>query len=154
MLEVSADGVPAVDEEEVAGAGAGGGLPHFTVGDIVVGVATKAKADWNGHKCQIDAILTKFYKVQMLEGPQKNKEHKYLHHCVSLKPPLGGVFQAATGAAPQAATVADNAGTAEPEAAAADAPAATSASPILSVAELWSESDFQCCEDSVSELFL
>ncbi len=126
--------------------------PAINVGDLVIGKASKYKEKFNDVECRVTSILAKHYWVTILTGPEKGNEHKYLHHCVSLKPPPAILFQAAKGAAPQAVPVADNAetvpdnadtGTAEPEAAAADAPAATaapaatSALPILSVAELW-----------------
>ena len=50
------------------------------------------KADFNNVKCKITAVLTKHYKVDMLEGPSKGKNHKYLHDQVTLITP------AATGA--------------------------------------------------------
>ena len=150
----STEGVT-TNSEAATGVSAGAApAPAINVGDVVIGKARKYKAKCNNVEARVTSIYVKHYGVTLLSGPARGNHCKYLHTAVSLKPPLAAVFQAATGAAPQAATVADNAGTAEPEAAAADAPAATSASPILSVAELWSESDFQCCEDSVSELFL
>ena len=157
----STEGVT-TNSEAATGVSAGAApAPAINVGDVVITKARKHKAKYNNVEARVTSIYVKHYGVTLLSGPARGNHCKYLHTAVSLKPPLAAVFQAATGAAPQAATVADNAatvadnaGTAEPEAAAADAPAATSASPILSVAELWSESDFQCCEDSVSELFL
>ena len=137
------------DSEAATGASAGAApaaaaatARAIKVGDVVIGKAHKYKEKYNNVEARVTSIYVKHYGVTLLSGPARGNHCKYLHTAVSLKPPLASVFQAATGAAPQAATVADNAGTAEPEAAAADAPAATSASPILSVAELWNEADF------------
>ena len=84
-------------------------------------------------------MLTKRYNVELLTGPERGSMHKYLHACVSLKHPELYAVPAATGAAPEAATVTDAEGTADPAAAAAFAPAATGAQTTTSVADLWDE---------------
>ena len=64
----------------------------LAVGDECMGFSTKFKADFNNMKCKITAVLTKHYKVDMLEGPSKGQNHKYLHDQETLITP------AATGA--------------------------------------------------------
>ena len=138
----STEGVT-TNSEAATGVSAGAApAPAINVDDVVIGKARKYKAKYNNVDARVTSIYVKHYGVTLLTGPERGNHRKYLHTAVSLKPPLVAVFQAATGAAPQAATVTDNAGTAEPEGAAADAPAATSDPPILSVADLWTESDF------------
>ena len=130
--------------EAATGVSAGAApAPAINVGDVVITKARKYKAKYNNVEARVTSIYVKHYGVTLLTGPEKGGNHKYLHACVSLKQtPLGDLSQAATGAAPQAATVTDDAGTADPEAAVAVAPAATSAPSLLSVAELWDESGF------------
>ena len=53
----------------------------FEIGDVVMGVATKAKEKW-AQKCEIVDILSKHYKVKMLEGTEIGTVHKFLHACV------------------------------------------------------------------------
>jgi len=101
--------------------------------------------------------MTNQYKVKMLEGPRKGKEHKYVFKCVealepepgqqSLAFPSAGTGAAATGAAATgagsagaAATGAAAAGAGDGDAAAATGagsePAAAAATPSLSMAEV------------------
>ena len=63
----------------------------FSEGDIVVGIALKNQGDWHGHRCKIISILTNFYKVKMLEGPKKGKDHRYQFKFVKApdQPPQG-----------------------------------------------------------------
>ena len=52
-------------------------IPMFKEGDIVTGISSKHKEDWNGHACEIEKVLSTHYKVMMLEGPQSGESHKY-----------------------------------------------------------------------------
>ena len=79
-------------------------VAEFKVGDIVMGIATKSKEKW-AQKCQIVEILTKQYKVTMLEGEAKNEKHKFLKACVKAIP--APVAPAPLAVASAEATVAD-----------------------------------------------
>ena len=54
----------------------------FQIGDVVMGVATKAKDKW-AQKCEIIDILARHYKVKMQTGTEVGSEHKFLHACVN-----------------------------------------------------------------------
>ena len=53
----------------------------FKVGDVVIGLATKSKDEYDGHKAKILAVLSKKYKVRLLEGPLAGTA-KSTHHYV------------------------------------------------------------------------
>ena len=78
-------------------------LGMFSVGDKVVGNATKGKDSWNNRAGTVVVVLAKHYKVEMTEGPAKGTTHKYAHKHVTSAVPLA---EAATGAAAEAAMAA------------------------------------------------
>ena len=77
---------------------------EFKIGDVVMGVATKAKEKW-AQKCKIMEILSRHYKVTMLEGEAKGETHKLLKACVKAIP--APVAPAPLAVASAEATVAD-----------------------------------------------
>ena len=54
----------------------------FKEGDIVRGIATKNKDKFHMQKCIINAVLSRHYKVELLEGTAKGTTHRYLHAMV------------------------------------------------------------------------
>ena len=60
----------------------------FKVGQIVLGVAHKHKDAYDGVRGVIKGVLTKEYKVELLDGTKKGQSHKYLHHNVRLAEPV------------------------------------------------------------------
>ena len=56
---------------------------YFKVGDVVLGHAGKFKASYDKKKAKIVAVLSKQYKVTLLEGDAEGQQHKYLHGMVT-----------------------------------------------------------------------
>ena len=54
----------------------------FKEGDIVRGIATKNKDKFHMQKCIINAVLSRHYKVELLEGTAKGTTHRFLHAMV------------------------------------------------------------------------
>ena len=102
-----------------------------------MGVATKAKEKW-AQKCEILDVLSRHYKVKMLEGTEIGATHKFLKACVKAIP--APVAPAPLAAASAEAAVADAASDAAPNAdpGAAPAPAQTDVdSEMRDVSELF-----------------
>ena len=123
-------------EAAVAVEGRAADNAEFKVGDVVMGVATKAKEKW-AQKCSIIEILSRHYKVKMLEGEATGDIHKFLKTCVKAIP--APVAPAPAEAAPPAPLAAAPAEAAPAEAAPAEAaPAADAAdSEMRDVEELF-----------------
>ena len=100
---------------------------RFAEGDIVQTIAKKHAADWHGYRGQIVAGLTGYYKVKMLEGPQREKCHKFqFKHVHALEEPGQTQLVFAQPAAPA------NSGAAPaPPGAAGSAPAVKTEPPIM-----------------------
>ena len=117
--ETTGDDAAAASAAAVAVEGRVAANAEFKVGDVVMGVATKAKEKW-AQKCSIIEILSKHYKVKMLEGDATGDIHKFLKTCVKAIP--APVAPAPAEAAPPAPLAAAPAEAAPAEAApAADA---------------------------------
>ena len=54
----------------------------FKEGDIVRGIASKNKDKFHMKKCIINAVLSRHYKVELLEGTAKGTTHRFLHAMV------------------------------------------------------------------------
>ena len=54
----------------------------FEKGAVVIGIAGKNKDKYDGRKCEILSVLSKQYKVKILEGPAEGETHKYAHNAV------------------------------------------------------------------------
>ncbi len=52
-------------------------IEEFAVNDFVMTASGKEKLKYNGHKAQIVKILSRTYKVLLLEGPMKDTEKEY-----------------------------------------------------------------------------
>ena len=91
--------------------------PLFNVGDIVIGNATKYKEKYDGQRCEVISVLSKHYKVKMLTGVEKNKQHKYLHASVKAaeKPEAPAAPAPQDVAPPPPEPEGDGAATPEPE---------------------------------------
>ena len=50
----------------------------FKQGDIVIGIAAKAKASFDQQRCEVIRVLSTQYKVKMLTGPERGVTRKYL----------------------------------------------------------------------------
>ena len=50
-----------------------------SIGDVVMGHATKNKQAYDNKKCVVVAVLAKHYKVEMQEGSERQQFHKYFH---------------------------------------------------------------------------
>ena len=86
---------PALLARHVCCAAQGEGAPAptaepelFKVGQIVLGVAHKHKDAYDGVRGVIKSVLTKEYKVELLDGSRKGQFHKYFHSNVRLAEPL------------------------------------------------------------------
>ena len=91
----------------------------FKVGDVVMGVALKSKDKW-AQKCEIKEILSRHYKVTMLEGAAKGEMHKFFHGSVKAIP-APAPLPAASSKATEANAAPDAAPNAAPDAAPAPA---------------------------------
>ena len=89
----------------------------FKVGDVVIGVATKHKEQYDQQRCEVIAVLSKHYKVKMLTGVEKNQQHKYLHASVKAaeKPEAPAAPAPQDVAPPPPEPEGDGAATPEPE---------------------------------------
>ena len=81
----AANGQEGADQGQ-ADAAVAGQDAEFKIGDIVMGVAIKAKDKW-AQKCEIVEILTKHYKVKMLTGLAAGELHKFVKSCIKAIPP-------------------------------------------------------------------
>ena len=54
------------------------------MGDIVTGRATKHKEKYHNFKSKVIAIQAQHYKVEILEGPAKGENHRYVHASVTV----------------------------------------------------------------------
>ena len=95
--------------DAVAVAGGAAGDAEFQCGQEVMGVATKAKEKW-AQKGVITEIMSRHYKVRMLEGAATGEIHKFLKAYVRAIPapaapaePVASAEAAVATAAPDAA---------------------------------------------------
>ena len=102
----AANGQEGADQSQAAEPAVAGQDGEFKIGDIVMGVAIKAKDKW-AQKCEIVEILTKHYKVKMLTGMAEGELHKFVKSCIKAIPPEAVATVAPRAAESSEAAVAD-----------------------------------------------
>ena len=82
----AANGQEGADQSQAAEPAVAGNDGEFKIGDIVMGVAIKAKDKW-AQKCEIVDILTRHYKVKMLAGMAEGEFHRFVKSSIKAIPP-------------------------------------------------------------------
>ena len=111
MLDILQEFATEADHAEIPAVGAAAGEPAsvvlpavaaandqpappqpISVGDIVLGRATKFKEKFNNVHGKVITVLSTHYKVELLEGAAKGETHKYIKNCVRLVPPKPSII--------------------------------------------------------------